>query len=689
MELPKNATREEIGKIVADLIGELTLEEKVTMMSGHGFFDPVTGGFTSLSTRSFRAGGGNERLGVPTVQFADGPRGVVVKGSTCFPVTMARGASWDPALEERIGEAIGKEMRVQGGNLYGGVCINLLRHPAWGRAQETYGEDPHHLGEMGAALVRGVQRHNVMATIKHFAANSIENARFKVDVQLGERVLREVYLPHFKRCVDEGAATVMSAYNKVNGAYCGHNAVLLNQILKDEWGFEGFVHSDWIKGVYGPDAAAAGLDVENPEGRFFGETLVAEVKAGAVAESAVDEAVRRILTTLFRYLSAEDPQEYGLELLACPEHAALAREAAEKGAVLLKNEGDFLPLDRGAVKRVALIGSLADRINTGDLGSSNVRAPYVVTPRQGIEAHLEGSAEVHYDDGSSPEAAAQAAADADVAIVVVGYTHKDEGEYITSDAMSKEPNPGGPQYTIGGDRDVLTLHPEDEDLIFAVAKANPRTVVAVMGGSAVMMGRWREAVPGILMLWYPGMEGGAALARLLFGEASPGGRLPFTIPKDAGQLPFFDKDADSIEYGLFHGYTKFDREGLEAAFAFGFGLTYTTFAYSDAQASAGQDGIDVSVKVTNTGSRAGEEVVQLYVGFENSKIERPQRLLRGFQKISLDPGETKEVRLRVVTNDLAWYNPEASAWEVEQMEYTASVGGSSTPEDLLTVSFSI
>ena len=305
------------------------------MMSGHGFLDRYVADGGEYNISPYVTGGGNERLGLPELLFTDGPRGVALGHSTCFPAAIARGASWDIELEERIGDAVGREVRAHGANFFGGICINVLRHPGWGRAQETYGEDPWLLGEMGAAAVRGVQHHNVVATIKHLACNSVENTRFKIDVRIGERALREVYLPHFKRCVDEGVWSVMSAYNKVNGAYCGHNTVLLRRILKEEWGFEGFVHSDFVLGVYGPDAAEAGLDIENPEPIHFGPKLVEAVESGEVNAENIDDSVRRILTRLLLLAAADDPESYDASSIACTAHRELAREAAEKGAVLL------------------------------------------------------------------------------------------------------------------------------------------------------------------------------------------------------------------------------------------------------------------------------------------------------------------------------------------------------------------
>ena len=562
--------------------------------------------------------------GCPRCGSADGPRGVASNHSTSFPVAIARGASWDVDLEERVGDAIGIELRALGANFYGAPCINLLRHPAWGRAQETYGEDPYHLGEMGAALVRGVQRHNVIATAKHFAANSIENSRFKVDVQMDENVLRAVYLPHFRRVVDEGVASIMSAYNKVNGEYCGHNARLLHDILKNEWGFEGFVHSDFVKGIYGPEAVVCGLDIENPMPIHFGQTLIDAVADRRVGQNDIDEAVCRILTTIYRFQTRPDPQEYPKTLVASQQHRDLAREVAEKSAVLLRNQGSpqpLLPLDRDAIGRLAVIGALADQDNQGDMGSSRVRPPSVVTPLAGLQAYLENSVDIVFEDGNNLPRAAAAAAAADVAVIVVGLTPDDEGEFIPGDMTlgevdddtgpgtdSNVENPGGS----GGDRDRLTLGEKQEALVCAVAEANPNTIVVLVGGSAIILERWHRQVSAILMLWYPGMEGGSALARLLFGDANPSGKLPFTIPRHPDDLPFFDKNADSIRYDLHHGYTLLDRDGVEPAYPFGFGLGYSRFAYTDTQIDIDGEHVFALTTVANRGVRDGREVVQVY-----------------------------------------------------------------------------
>jgi beta-glucosidase len=364
-QIKKGMNEQEINDFTEYALKEMTLEEKIYQMSGHNFFKDL------LKDRGFGlrpyTGAGLKRLDIPPLLFTDGPRGVIILGSTCFPVSMARAASWDLELEEKIGDVIGKEVRAHGGNLFGGVCINLLRHPGWGRAQETYGEDPFLVGEFGAALVRGVQKHNVMATAKHYAANSIENNRFKIDVEMDERTLREVYLPHFKRCVDQGCATIMSAYNKLRGEYCGHNKYLLRNILKEEWGFEGFVHSDWMRGLKDTlGGITGGLDIEMPRSKFYGRRLKKLVEKGVVSIELIDDAVRRIIRTLLRYTTRLDPQVYDKSLVACEEHVKLARIAAEKSMVLLKNQNSVLPLQIDKLKSIAIIGPLADLKNTGD-----------------------------------------------------------------------------------------------------------------------------------------------------------------------------------------------------------------------------------------------------------------------------------------------------------------------------------
>ncbi|MFN8466032.1 MAG: glycoside hydrolase family 3 C-terminal domain-containing protein [Caldilineaceae bacterium] len=703
LETSKSLSPEEIDVRAKELLAQLTLDEKVNLMSADPPFWPGLGDmFNGGYNAHIWPAGATPRLGIPGIRFSDGPRGIVMKGATTFPVSMARGAAWDVDLEERIGDVIGRELRALGGNFFGGVCINLLRHPAWGRAQETYGEDTHLLGEMGAALVRGVQRH-VMACAKHYALNSMENARFKVDVTIDERALHEVYLPHFKRTVDAGVAAIMSAYNSVNGEWCGQNAVLLHDILKQTWGFNGFVMTDFIFGMRdAKKAALAGQDLEMPFQLHYSRYLKELVVEGEVPIERIDDACLRLLRQQVRFGQGRNPQDYGPETVGSEASRQLAREAAQKGIVLLKNEGGLLPLN--GVKRLAVVGRLADTPNIGDAGSSNTLPAYVVTPLQGMRDALGGEIEIVYDDGSDVGRATAAVRGADAVLCVVGYTHLDEGELVSGDTMPAfapyfpEPTPEeepivaalmqgmadapvkqdveNGAFGMGGDRSLLTLHPEEEKLILAVAAANPKTVVAIMGGSAVITEAWRQEVPAMLMLWYPGMEGGHALADVLLGKVSPSGKLPCTFVKRAEDLPFYDKDATAITYDLWHGYRKLERDGVEPAFPFGFGLSYTTFEYSnlklDKAELRSEDTLVATVDVTNTGGVGGDEVVQLYVAARGSAVERAKKELKAFVRVSLQPGETKTVKLPVPVADLAYYG--AAGWVVEPIEYAVIVG---------------
>ncbi|HZR80894.1 MAG TPA: glycoside hydrolase family 3 C-terminal domain-containing protein [Candidatus Binatia bacterium] len=638
------------------LLGQMTLEEKAAQMHG----------LRMQTVDDLYLTPDLERLGVPGFRMVDGPRGVRAGRATAFPVGMARGATFDPELELRVGRAIGLETAARGGNVLLAPVVNLLRHPRWGRAQETYGEDTHHLGEMGAAFVRGAQEH-VVASVKHYAANSIENNRFTVSANLDERTLREVYLPHFRKTVEAGVGSVMSAYNRVNREWCAESRHLVREILKDEWGFDGFVESDWIFGVHSTaPSALAGLDIEMPAANYYGEKLVAAVRAGEVPEAIVDDAVRRILRIKLRFGLFERRPAPDPSVVACPAHTALAREVARAAIVLLSNRDRALPLDRSALRSIAVVGALADQANLGDRGSSFVSPPYAVTPLAGIAAAAGGAIEVAHVATDAPSAGDLARiARADAAVVVVGLTSEDEGEG---------------QITVG-DRARLELRDAQRDLVLAVARANPRTIVVLEGGSAIAMEEWVDAPAAVLMAWYPGMEGGHAIADVLFGDASPSGKLPITFARSEDQLPPFASDRDEVDYGWFHGYRLLDRDGAEPRFAFGFGLSYATFALSslrlDSDAVSADGQLVAHVEVSNIGGVAGAEVVQLYVGCTRSRVERAVRELRAFARVELRPGERRSVTLTVPAADLAFWDDAAKRWVVEETSYAAWVGTSS------------
>jgi beta-glucosidase len=664
----------------------MSLEEKVNLMGGQVDLDNLMQDFFAPSKeRHYNwypyPAGGNERLGVPKLKFCDGPRGVVCKQSTCFPVTMGRGATFDTELEERIGEAVGKEIRAHGGNYYGGVCINLPYNPGWGRSQEVYGEESFHLGKMGSALVQGVQKENVIACAKHFAFNSMENARFKVSVEADERTEREVFLPHFKDCVDAGAASVMSSYNRFKGIQCGHSYHLLSQVLKKEWDFDGFVVSDFCWGVKDTvEAANGGQDVEMCNTEFFGDKLVKAVKDGWVKEEVIDQAALRIVRTLLAFSETEDPQEYTEDLIACKEHIALAKEAAEKSMTLIQNKNGVLPFSKKKVKKLALIGKLVNIENIGDHGSSRVFPPYAVTPYQGLSKLLT-ECEISVYDGENADEAAKVAASADAVVIVTGCNHDDEGEFVadTDEAAS-----------VGGDRKkTLGLTFADIELIKKVGASNSNTAVVLIGGNMIMIDEWKDCVPAILMAYYPGMEGGTAIAATLFGDVNPGGKLPFVIPKKESDLPQVDWEAEEITYNYYHGYAKLEKEGIEPSVPYGFGLSYTTFEVSDPSLNTYNDRVNVSCFVKNTGKIAGDEVVQFYAGFRNSAVDRPVKLLRGFKRVTLEAGQTKQVTMSCPIEKLKWYNPAKGCWELEHMEYEAYVGTSSDEKDLQKLVFNL
>jgi beta-glucosidase len=678
---------EEVDGYARKLLAEMTLQQKVLQMSGDtSLWDMIK--LITVEKGKYNdypiTAGADTRLAIPPIGFADGPRGVVLNHSTAFPVAMTRGASWDRELQRRVGDVIGKEIRAQGGTLWGGVCVNLLRHPSWGRAQETLGEDSYLLGELAAASVEGVQVHKVMGCAKHYALNTIEETRTEVDVRVDERTLREVYLPHFERLAAADVASFMSAYNKVNGDYAGESRHLLREILKEEWGYRGFVMSDFFMGVYdGKKAALAGLDLEMPWTKAYGKTLVAAVEKGEVPLAVIDEAVLRLLRRKIEYATRPDPIAYPATLVRAKEHVALAREVAEKGVVLLKNDAGLLPLDPGSLKTVAVIGRLADAPNLGDHGSSRVYPPDTVTVVEGLREAL-GAVSVIHETGADVLKALAAARAADAVVVVVGFDQSDEGEYIPQKPNKDE---------WGGDREDLALKREDRELILSVAAENPRTIVVLIGGAAITVEEWHEKAGAILMAFYPGEQGGAAIARLLLGQANPSGKLPFTVPKDASLLPPFDNESLAVEYGYYHGYTLAEKKGWEPRYAFGHGLSYTTYAYAnlslDAQAAKPDGTVLASVDVTNVGSRAGEEVVQLYVGYPSSRVDRPVKLLRGFEKVALAAGETKRVSFAVPVGSLAYYDAGAKAWVVERQPHSVSVGGSSRAADLLTATFQV
>ncbi len=667
----KNPTKETLAEVSEKLLSEMTLKEKLHTMQGHAMGVTIKNTLTKGRYYNGEAypAGGTKRLGIPPVLFTDGPRGIVMGKCTCFPVSMLRGAAFDDELEYEIGKVMAKEASALGANLFAGVCINLLRHPMWGRAQETYGEDPFLLGKMGSALTRAMQENGIIACPKHYALNSIEDLRFSVDAKVDERTLHEVYLPHFKKCIDDGAMSIMGAYNKVNGTYCCENKVLLTDILRDKWEFDGFSLSDFFYGIY--DAARsvkAGMDMEMPY--FFRYAfLKSKLKKGELTEKDIDTSVLRILKALIKTLP--EHKEYSKDVILSEEHTSLARKVAGKGTVLLKNNNNILPISEN--KKIAVVGRYANKINVGDHGSSNVYSTYTVTAFEGIRNRF-GEQNVVLYNGCDTSKATQAVKDCEYIVVCVGSDHLQEGEFLVNLGKVKKKPKGS-----GGDRASLRIPEEDVALINALAQTGKKLIVNIMGGSAYVINEWTDKADAILFSFYSGLEGGNALADILSGDVNPGGKLPFTIAKDEKDYPSFLHIADTereIEYGYYHGYTLLDKENKEAHFPFGFGLSYTDFEISDCTYNYQKDKIIVGCTVKNTGSADGDEVIQVYVSSDEDEIERPVKLLKGFKRITLKAGETVETEIEISLDDIKFYNPENGLWELDS-SYTFLVGNSS------------
>ena len=669
IELYKNEpTKDKLHEVAKLLLDEMTISEKIRILQGHALGVTAKNFLTKGRFYNGEAypAGGCKRLGIPPVMFTDGPRGIVMGKCTCFPVSMLRGASFDDDLEYRIGEVFAKEASALDANLFAGVCINLLRNPMWGRAQETYGEDPYLLGRMGAALTKAMQDNGIIACPKHYALNSIEDLRFSANAIADERTLHEVYLPHFKKCIDAGAMSIMGAYNRVNGTYACENKELLTDILRDKWGFDGFALSDFFYGIYDATRSLkAGMDVEMPY-LFRYATLALRLKKGEISEDDINTSALRVLKALISTLPKYEKQDKSVIL--SKEHIALARETATKGIVLLKNEDKTLPIPNS--KKIAVVGRYANKRNTGDHGSSNVFSPYAVTPYEGM-CNRFGKENVSLYNGCSVKEAMKASVGCDYTIVCVGSDWLQEGEFLVNLGNVKKKPKGS-----GGDRADLRIPEEDVKLIKGLSYLGNKLIVNIMGGSAYVIKDWIDCADSVIMSFYSGLEGGNALADIISGDVTPAGKLPFTIAEKAEDYPPFlhlgAKDKD-IEYGYYHGYSLFDKKGIDAHFPFGFGLSYTEFELTKAQITKNETDISVNVKVANKGDFDGDEVVQVYIGSNNEDIDRPVKLLKGFKRVSLKKGDTIDTTVTVDINDIKFYCPEKGDWVLDE-SYTVYVG---------------
>jgi beta-glucosidase len=689
---------------VEDLLSRLTLEEKVSLVHADSPF--------SVS--------GVPRLGISELRMDDGPMGVREEGapwqhlddfSTAMPATLGLAATWNPDLAAAYGAVIGQEGRQRGKNIMLAPALNIQRTPLCGRNFEYLGEDPFLTSRIAVNYIKGEQAQGVSSCAKHFVANNQEYQRDSINVEMDERALRELYLPAFRACVQEaGVLTVMGAYNQFRGCHCCESDLLLDQILKGEWGFKGLVVSDW-GGVHHTDLAATnGLDIEmgSPlayDEYYLANPFLAGLKSGKYPVSVLDDKVRRTLSVMFKLNLVRDPSVPVVTNvepqgpLSTKAHQETARQVAEESFVLLKNQ-NLLPLDPARIKTIAVIGANADAQFAHGGGSSRIKAPYEITVLQGISNRLGGNVKLVYAQGYNPPAgsgnvdfrpdaeptnapldvsnlvaeAVAAAKSADAVIYVGGLNH--HGGYDTE----------------GADRKDIQLPGEQDELIQKIVQANPKTIVVLMGGGAVEMDAWLAQVPAVLYAWYPGLEGGNAVARALFGDVNPSGKLPCTFPKRLADSPAHALHAypgtnGTVTYqeGLLVGYRWFDTKQIEPLFPFGHGLSYTTFKFSKlnlvpAPAAPGLP-VTVEFELTNTGSRAGAEVAQVYVQETSPSLPRPLKELKGFKKVFLQPGEKQKVSVALDRNAFAHYDPDKKAWVADKGAYQILVGSSS--RDLL------
>lgn len=661
---------------VENLLSLMSLEEKLGMMASPKNILAVI----NVLQVPFETSK-NDRLGIPPFITGGGSRGAI-DGATAFPVAMARGASWDTELEYRVFDAIAKEAAAFNMNLLLAPVLTVVRHPGFGRAQETYGEDTFLLGEMGVSAINGIQNH-VMAQVKHYALNSVEENRYRINVNVDERTLREIYLPHFRKAVqDANVVSVMSAYNRVNGDYASENKHLLTDILRNDWGFEGFVMSDWLDGVRSTAKAVnAGLDIEMPIAHHFKTyKLLKAINNGEISEETIDNVLRRILKPKFEWGLFEEPISGDKSIIRSPAHRALALEAARESITLLKNENRTLPLDRNQLKNIVVLGKTANSIRLGDEGSSIVSddGPDAVSPFKGIQAAAGEQVNVKYFRGFLSPGAIQAVFEADAVITVASLSAYDEGEWIWQFQFIK---PG-----LGGDRKDLSLRWEDRLTIQLAALFKKPLIVILQGGSAITVEEWIHSADALLMAWYPGVKGGTAIGETLFGDNNPSGKTPLSWPKHEDDLYTFGTGLNEVDYGFYQGYRYYDKFNIEPRFPFGFGLSYTEFSYDNLNIQVKGSGenavIIASADITNTGDLAGKEVVQLYVGYHNSSVERAPKDLKGFKKVHLNPGESKTITIAVPATELMYWNTEQNRWILEDIRYSIHLAKSSRQIEL-------
>jgi beta-glucosidase len=647
---------------ITDLLDRLTLNEKFKLLTSYGLLRLYT-------TPSIK------RLAIPSFKMTDGPLGVAMhssgfKKNTRFPAAVSLAASWNRNLLYRIGIAMGEETRAVGRHVLLAPGINIARTPLNGRTFEYYSEDPYLTKELAIPFVKGVQSKQVAACLKHFAANNQETDRRSVSSEIDERTLHEIYLKAFRAAVLEAHPwSVMAAYNKVNGVSCCENRYLLRETLMDKWGFDGLVMTDWFASRSDQTTEGcinAGLCLEMPwPTKYKRKSLEQAFKESKFSEDLLNDLVRRNLRVMFRTGLFNPPDSLPRGSRNTVEHQALARQAAEEGMVLLKNDNNTLPLDMNSVERIGVYGpnlrKKFGRLLSG--GSSAVNPPYEITPLEGMTGKCIGKVHVTSNDTA-----------ADVAIVFAGLNHS-QGK----DSESK-------------DRTSLHLDDKQVELIKRIAANHQQTVVCMIAGSPIAMDEWIDDVDAVIMCWYGGLEAGHAIANVLFGDVNPSGRLPVTFPRriedspahSSGDSRNYPEDEEKRVYydeGIFVGYRWFDRKDIKPLFPFGYGLSYTEFEIGSVQLSkdsliAPEDFLQIKLELRNTGSYAGADVIQVYARDIESSVERPSKELVGFEKVYLASGEAKKVSVRISAHDLGFYDVKQHDWTIESGDFEILIGKS-------------
>lgn len=702
-------------KRINDLLSEMTLEEKIALIHGEGIFQT----------------GGVPRLNIPPLKFSDGPMGVrkefardsfinIQTTDDCvsyLPSNSALASTWNRKLAYKMGKVLGAEARGRGKDVILAPGINIKRSPLCGRNFEYMSEDPRLVEEMTVPLIKGIQENDVAACVKHLAANNQETNRLSVDTYMDERTLREINLPGFKAAISRGESyTIMGAYNRLYGEHCSHSKYLLTKILREEWGYDGAVISDWGAVHDTKEAAESDLDVEMSIGPDFNNYYMADplckaVKSGRIKEEYIDKKVRNILRTMLRLnMLGDENKDRKPGTYNTPEHREMILECAEESVILLKNNDNILPLNKEKIKTLAVIGQNAERLHAGGGGSAEIKALYEISPLLGLKMELGGNVDVRYAKGyyvppkeeskinwQQGSLAAAGGGDGPLKAQLKEEKINRKQEELLKEAVDlagKTENViifAGLDHdydTEGRDRKDMKLPYEQDRLIREVLKANPNTVVVIIAGSPVEMGSWSGKAKAILWTYYAGMEGGRALARVLLGDVNPSGKLAESFPRKLSDCPahslgeFGDYEKITYKEGVFVGYRYYDTHNVDVEFPFGHGLSYTTFEYRNMAVTVDETdkddvAVNIRVNVKNTGKAAGAEVVQIYVADPVSYVPRPVHELKGFTKVYLEPGEEQTVTICLRKDSFGFYDENEHCFVAEPGEFEIQAGASS------------